>query len=331
MLIVGLIIIGAALLAGGIYYLTVRLWSKQQDKPAAGPFKSLFFAVFVVYSIALIGNQLYANWQLAIEQSDFAKQLRTLERKQRDEVKRIVETYTKEMAFQDWRNQIFTSANDLERTLAAAKTKYKLTADDERMWRAAAENNTLEKLVPKRSSDDVLKEYQSRLKKSLGQIRSGQTLMASDVRILSENINAIRLIGKEYEKVLDTFRDLYNTLTTPGAEPVEPKQEYFLFFPVKKKEYQQLLNEFHEAKGNQKALSEVAVRLKAAIEKAETEMNAINQKFEANLAFIETDSNTISFNNTKLEKLIEATLKEAEIIKQSDQQPQFRIKNKNSQ
>lgn len=325
-----LIAIGIAIIFAGVWYFRAKLQADPNDPDAPklpGFYRNSLVALLVVYSLLLIGFQLYANWRVEQAKTAFNGELRRVKAEQRERTRKLRESYMKEMAFMAWKNKVFTSNADVEQELAKVKAELKLPDNEVKMWRGVAENNTLEKLVPKKNSQDVLKEYQSRLKQNLSQIRSGQELLTSDVRLLSENINAIRVIGKAYEKVLQTFRDLHDSISAnPDAAPPEPKQQYFLFFPVKRKEYEQLLRDYSEAKGNQQARLEFSAKLKVAIEKAENEMKEINRQFEANLSFIETGANTINFNNEKLQNLIEAGIREAEIIKEAESATQTPLK-----
>ncbi len=324
-----LIAIGIAAIFAGVLYFLAKLHNPgDPDTPKfPGFYRNSLIALLVVYSLLFIGFQIYANWRVDQAKTAFTGELRRVKAEQRERTRQLKEGYRREMAFMAWKNKVFTSNAEVEKGLATAKAELKLSDNELKMWRGVAENNTLEKLIPKKNSQDVLKEYQSRLKQNLSQIRSGQELLTSDVRLLSENINAIRVIGKGYEKVLQSFRDLHDSISAnpEGALP-EPKQQYFLFFPVKRKEYEQLLRDYSESKGNQQARVEFSVKLKAAIDKAETEMKAINRQFEENLSFIETGANTINFNNQKLENLIEAGIREAEIIKEAESASQTPLK-----
>jgi hypothetical protein len=244
-------------------------------------------------------------------------------------IETIKKTYEKELALVEWKNRIFTSNREMEKELVQNKDKYQLDDKEVRMWRGLAENNTVEKLIPKDNTKDVLKEYQARLKKSLNTVRSGDTLMNSDIRMLADNINAIRLIGKEYEKVLGSFRDLYETINASagsGTPPPPPKQEKFLFFTVKQKEYEELLKQYYSNQGNQQAVGQIAAQLKVTIEAAEEEFQAINRRFEQNLAFLQNTSEGITYNADKLQNLIEAAINEASIISETSTQTDKPIK-----
>lgn len=248
-----------------------------------------------------------------------------LEEKHQQDIQRMKDEYSKEMAYLEWRNKVFPTSADMEKELAENAVKYNLSKAEVANWREAAHDNTLEKLMPKKDMQDVLREYQTRLKKSLAQIQSGETLLTSDIRVLAENINTIRVLGQEYEKVLFSFRELYNNIVSnPGRELELPKQKYFLFFPIKRKEYLAAVQEYYQVKGNEAATADLAAKLKATIEKAEAEFKAINRKFEENLGFLESTATSITYNAEKLEKLIEAAIQETEIIKETE--PSTRIK-----
>lgn len=259
--------------------------------------------------------------------SDHSKEIAQLNEKHQEDLLRVKEEYRKEMAFLEWRNKVFPTNAAMEKELAEHAKEFKLSKAEVANWRDAAHDNTLEKLMPKRDMQDVMKEYQARLKNSLAQIQSGETLLSSDIRVLVENINTIRLIGKEYEKVLYSFQELYNNITAnPGKELEPPKQKYFLFFPIKRKEYKALLQEYYQAQGNIEATANVAAKLKATIEKAEAEFKEINRKFEENLGFLESTSTSITYNSEKLQQLIEAAIQETEIITESEPSTSVNIK-----
>jgi hypothetical protein len=275
-----------------------------------------FAVILILYSGLFIYIQYTCNHKVAVYQQKMIR----MKEAQQQRIKEIETGYAKEIALLEWKNKVFTSDSEMKKSLDKATADYQLSPQEVTMWQGIAANNTIEKLIPKRNTNEVLTEYRNRLKNSLAQVKSGQTLMTSDVRILADNINTIRLIGKEYEKVLDSFRDLYTSIATnPGSEPVLPKQKKFLFFPVKTKQYNKLLNEYYEAKGNSQAMAQVAIKLKLTIEKAESEFKAINEKFEENLSFVENTSNSITFNAEKLENLIDAAISEADIIHESVQ------------
>lgn len=257
---------------------------------------------------------------------DHSLKVAALNKKHQEELMRVKEEYRKEMAYLEWRNKVFPTSADMERELVQNTKEFKLTKVEVANWRDAAHDNTLEKLIPKRDMQDVMKEYQTRLKSSLNQIQSGETLLSSDIRVLTENINTIRVLGKEYEKVLFSFRELYNNITAnPGKEMDLPKQKYFLFFPVKRKEYNALLQEYYENRGNKSATADVAVKLKSTIEKAEAEFKEINRKFEENLGFLDSTSTSITYNSEKLQKLIEAAIQEADVINESEPSTQVKV------
>lgn len=256
---------------------------------------------------------------------DHSMKIARLNQKHQEELRRVKEQYRKEMAYLEWRNKVFPTSADMEKELTQKTKEFKLSRAEVANWRDAAHDNTLEKLIPKRDMQDVMKEYQTRLKDSLSQIQSGETLLSSDIRVLTENINTIRVLGKEYEKVLFSFRELYNNITAnPGQEMDLPKQKYFLFFPVKRKEYNALLQEYYESRGNKTATADVAAKLKGTIEKAEAEFKEINRKFEENLGFLDSTSTSITYNSEKLQKLIEAAIQEANVINESE--PSTRVK-----
>jgi hypothetical protein len=305
----------AAILTGVILgVVNYFLAKKSGEKIVSWRYIISFAVILILYSGLFIYIQYTCNHKVAVYQ----QKMIGMKEKQKQRIKEIEAGYAKEIALLEWKNKVFTSDAEMNKSLDKAKEDYRLSPQEISMWKGIAENNTIEKLIPKRNTNEVLTEYQNRLKNSLSQVKSGQTLMTSDVRMLADNINTIRLIGKEYEKVLDSFRDLYNNINTGnGSEPVMPKQKKFLFFPVKTKEYNKLLNEYYEAKGNSKAMAQVAAKLKLTIEKAESEFKVINQKFEENLSFVENTSNSITFNSEKLENLINAAISEADIIHES--------------
>lgn len=258
---------------------------------------------------------------------DHSLKIAKLNEKHQEELQRVKEEYRKEMAYLEWRNKVFPTTVAMEKELAQNTKEYKLNKLEVANWRDAAHDNTLEKLMPKRDMQDVMKEYQTRLKGSLAQIKSGETLLSSDIRVLAENINTIRVMGKEYEKVLFSFRELYNNISSnPGTEMELPKQKYFLFFPIKRKEYNALVQEYYESRGSSAGTAEVAAKLKVTIEKAENEFKEINRKFEENLGFLESTSTSITYNSEKLQQLIEAAIKETEIINESEPSTRVNIK-----
>lgn len=282
-----------------------------------------FAIILLLYSGLFVYIQLSCNQKVTTYQQKMVR----LKEEQKQRIKEIEAAYAKELALVEWKNKVFTSDSEMQKSLTQAQTDYNLSPQEVSMWKGIAENNTLEKLIPKRNSNDVLNEYQSRLKNSLANVRSGQTLMTSDIRMLADNINTIRLIGKEYEKVLGSFKDLYEQINAnPQGEMVMPKQKKFLFFPVKTKEYNKLLSEYYESKGNSKALADFSVKLKETIDKAEAEFAAINKRFDENLSFLENNSNSISYNSEKLENLINAAIDEANIINETDNKTNLKIK-----
>lgn len=280
-------------------------------------------------ALALIGVGLFIYFQMdwtrksQHDQQVFTSKIQLIKAEQAREIDTLKKNYAKEMALVEWKNKTFSSNAEMEKSLAQSAEEYRLTPAEVRMWRGLAENNTIEKLIPKDNTEQVLKEYQNRLKKSLQTVKSGETLMNSDIRMLADNINAIRIIGKEYEKTLDVFKDLYNNMVASsqnGTVMEKPKQKKILFFSVKQKEYDQLLQQYYEAQGNQKAVAEVTQKLKVAIDKAEAQFKAINQKFEANLSFLQNNADGITYNADKLQKLIEAAISEVNVVSQTNTQ-----------
>ncbi|HEX3046763.1 MAG TPA: hypothetical protein VHY08_18560 [Bacillota bacterium] len=256
--------------------------------------------------------------KMAKEKAEFEKTIETIKK-----------NYEKELALAEWKNRIFSSNSEMEKELVKAKNTYQLDAKEVYMWRNLAENNTIEKLIPKDNTKEVLKEYQTRLKKSLSSVKSGSGLMNADIRMLADNINAIRLIGKEYEKVLGSFKELYDNITASnnsGVPMQPPKQKKFLFFNVKQKEYEELLKQYYENQGNTKAVGQIAEQLKVTIEAAEEEFQAINRRFDQNLSFLENTANGITYDSDKLQNLIEAALNEANIISETSTQTDKTIK-----
>lgn len=280
-------------------------------------------------SLAVVGVILFSFFQITWsnkskhDQKVFSEKITLIKNEEARTIDNLKKTYAKEMALVEWKNKMFSSNSEMEKSLTKASKDYQLTPDETRMWRGLAENNTLEKLIPKDNTNQVLKEYQGRLKTSLQSVKSGQTLMNSDIRMLADNINAIRIIGKEYEKTLDVFKDLYNNMLTSsqnGTVMEKPKQKKVLFFSVKQKEYDQLLQQYYESQGNTKAVAEVTEKLKVAIDRAEAQFKTINQKFESNLSFLENNANGVSYNSDKLQKLIEAAITEVNVVSQTDTQ-----------
>jgi plasmid maintenance system antidote protein VapI len=331
MFMIFLIILTAAVVTGGILY-GVNFWlAKKNGEIIAKRYIMSLAVLFVIYlglftTIFFIYNSKMDKATAKIAQMKIAEKLRR--EAQKAEIARIKSYYAKEMAFAEWKNKVFNTSKEMRESLTKAQADYKLSEQEVHSWKEIAENNTLEKLMPKRNSRDVLNEYQGRLKNSLKDIRNGHTLMTSDIRMLSDNINAIRFVGKEYEKVLGSFRDLYNNLNSsnPGDMPM-PKQQKFLFFPVKQKEYNQLVQQYYESKGNAKATAEIAVQLKDAIDKAEQEFKQINKKFDDNLAFLQSNSDSVTYNSEKLQKLIESAISEVNIINDSDKGTTIKINN----
>ncbi|MGE5558708.1 MAG: hypothetical protein ACM3WV_08860 [Bacillota bacterium] len=276
--------------------------------------------ILVFYSMLFTGFQIYWN-----------SEIRQLKEKQAQEVLFIKRAYAKELALVEWKNKVFTSEKEMEIELTKCQTEHRLSTEEVRMWRNVAENNTIEKLMPKSNTKDVLKEYRERLKKSLTAIRSGKTLMNSDIRMLSDNINTIRLIGKEYEKVLGAFRELYDNIVVnceSGTIMTKPKQKKFLFFPIKQREYEELLNQYYQNQGNKTVAREIAEKLRITIDQAETEFRTINRKFEDNMAFLENTSSGIIYNSDKLENLIEAAINEADIVTETSAETTVKVNKK---
>jgi hypothetical protein len=317
-------VLAAAVLTGIIlgavnYYLA----KKSGENIVSKRYIISFAVILLLYS----GLFVYIQMNCDRKVTTYKQTMVRLKEEQKRRIKEIEATYAKELALMEWKNKVFTSDTEMQKTLTQAQTDYNLSPQEVSMWKGIAENNTLERLIPKRNSKDVLNEYQSRLKNSLANVRSGHTLMTSDIRMLADNINTIRLIGKEYEKVLGSFKDLYEQINSSSQnEMVMPKQKKFLFFPVKSKEYNKLLNEYYEAKGNSKAMAEVSVRLKETIDKAEAEFAAINKRFDDNLSFLENTSNSISYNSDKLENLIQSAIDEASIINETENKTNIKLK-----
>jgi hypothetical protein len=317
-------VLAAAVLTGIIlgavnYYLA----KKSGENIVSKRYIISFAIILLLYS----GLFVYIQMNCDRKVTTYKQTMVRLKEEQKRRIKEIEATYAKELALMEWKNKVFTSDTEMQKTLTQAQTDYNLSPQEVSMWKGIAENNTLERLIPKRNSKDVLNEYQSRLKNSLANVRSGHTLMTSDIRMLADNINTIRLIGKEYEKVLGSFKDLYEQINSSSQnEMVMPKQKKFLFFPVKSKEYNKLLNEYYEAKGNSKAMAEVSVRLKETIDKAEAEFAAINKRFDDNLSFLENTSNSISYNSDKLENLIQSAIDEASIINETENKTNIKLK-----
>ena len=311
-------ILAAPVVVGLILYF-INYWLARRQ----GGTLSHGFWISILVMVLTAGGLLY----LLQSQNDFAhsKNIAELNEKHQEELHKIEKDYTKEMAYLQWRNRVFPTSAQMEKELADLTVKYSLSKVEVASWRDAAHDNTLEKLMPKKDMQDVLKEYQTHLKSSLALVKSGETLLSSDIRVLAENINTIRIIGKEYEKVLFSFRELYNNIiANPDKQLEPPKQKYFLFFPIKRKEYNALVKEYYQAQGNNEAKANVAAKLRVTIEKAEAEIKEINRKFERNLGFLESTSTSITYNSEKLAQLIEAAIQETEIISESE--PSTRVK-----
>lgn len=312
------IILAAPIIIGLIIYF-INFWIARRQ---GGILSHAFWISLLIMALTSVGLLFVLQVRNNFAHSEAITELN---QKHQEEMERVVKDYQKEMAYLEWRNKVFPTSAQMEKELAENTEKYKLSKAEVANWRDAAHDNTLEKLMPKRDMQDVMKEYQTRLKASLAQIKSGETLLSSDIRVLAENINTIRLLGKEYEKVLFSFRELYNNITTnPNKQMEPPKQKYFLFFPIKRKEYNTLLQEYYQAQGNSEATANVAAKLKVAIEKAEAEFKEINRKFEENLGFLESTSTSITYNSEKLEQLIEAAIQQTEIINETE--PSTRVK-----
>ncbi len=315
-------ILAAPLVIGLIVYF-INFWLAKRQ----GGTLSRSFWISLLAMVLIAGGLLYF---LHVKNGhEHSQNIAALNQKHQEEMERVVKDYQKEMAYLEWRNKVFPTSAQMEKELTENTEKYKLSKAEVANWRDAAHDNTLEKLMPKRDMQDVMKEYQTRLKASLGLVKSGETLLSSDIRVLAENINTIRVIGKEYEKVLFSFRELYNNISAnPDQQMEAPKQKYFLFFPVKRKEYNALLQEYYQAQGNTEATANVAVKLKVTIEKAEAEFKEINRKFEENLGFLESTSTSITYNSEKLEQLIEAAIKQTEIINETEPSTRVKVNNK---
>jgi hypothetical protein len=325
-------VLTAAIVTGGILY-GVNFWlARKSGEVIANRYLISILVLFVIYiglfcTLFIIYNAKMDKANSKITGMKVAQS--QLKEDQKAELVRLKAYYGKELALAEWKNKVFTTDKDLKQSLAQAKADYKLNDDEEQHWKEIAENNTLAKLVPKNNSRDVLNEYQGRLKNSLKDVKSGHTLMTSDIRMLSDNIDAIRFVGKEYEKVLSSFKDLYNNMNANnnGADLPMPKQQKFLFFSVKQKEYNQLLQQYYEAKGNTKATAEIAVKLKNTIDNAEEEFKQINKKFEDNMSFLQSNADSVSVNSEKLQRLIEAAIHETEVINESDSGTNIKINN----
>lgn len=313
-------LLGPAAIVIGVYLFIYR----REEQIPKNFFILSALILMTLHAIPLLGYQ--SAWQNRFKQQTqkYNDKIANLNSKHAEEIDRLKNAYTKEIAFVEWKNKVFVNNADMEKALAQSKDEYNLTENEVQTWRNLAENNTMDKLIPKRNTNEILDEYQQRLKKCLASIRSGHTLMNSEIRMLSDNINTIRFIGKEYEKTLTVFKDLYNDIITNsqnGTVMERPKKKKVLFFTVKQKEYDQLLEQYYEAQGNQKAVAEVAVKLKQAIDQAENEFASINQKFESNLEFLSNNAGNVSYNSEKLEGLIQAAIKEANIVSKGTRTP----------
>jgi hypothetical protein len=317
-----LIMLAIAIVIGGILY-GVNFWLAKKNGEVIAKRYILSISVLILIYLGLFTTMFFISNNKI---NDATAKMNEMKSAQKAEITRIRTFYAKEMALANWKNKIFNTDKEVQQALAKAKVDYKLSDAEVHNWKGLAENNTLERLMPKKNSGDVLKEFQGRLKSSLSDVKSGHTLMTSDLRMLTDNINAIRFVGKEYEKVLDSFRDLYTTISSdnPGDMPL-PKQKKFLGFSVKQKEYNQLVQQYYEAKGNTKATAQIAVQLKDAIDKAEEQYKQINQKFENNMSFLQSTSDSVSYNSDKLQKLIEAAMSEVNVINESDSSTNIKI------
>lgn len=313
-------VLATPLLIGLIIYFT-NFWIAKRK---GANLSHSFWISILILVLAATGLLYFLQFR---NDSDHSMEIAELNARHEEELKRVEEDYRKEMTFLEWRNKVFPTNAAMEKELAEHTKDFKLSKAEVANWRDAAHDNTLEKLMPKRDMQDVMKEYQARLKNSLSQIESGETLLSSDIRVLAENINTIRVIGKEYEKVLFSFRELYNNITAnPNKQMEPPKQKYFLFFPVKRKEYNALLQEYYQAQGNNEATANVAAKLKVTIEKAEAEFKEINRRFEENLGFLESTSTSVTYNSEKLQQLIQAAIQETEIITESEPSTRVNVK-----
>ncbi len=320
MFLVFMIFFGLAIVVGAIFY-GVNFWLAKKNGEVISKRYILSISVLILIYLVLFTTMfLVSNAKFTAANNAAKAKIAEMKSAQQAEVARIRTFYAKEMALAGWKNKIFNTNKEMQQALEKAKGQYKLSDQEVRTWKGLAENNTLEKLIPKDNSKEILNEYQGRLRNSLGDIKSGHTLMASDIRMLTDNINAIRFVGKEYEKVLDSFKDLYETINSnsAGGDMPIPKQKRFLGFAVKSKEYNQLVQQYYESKGNSKATAEIAVRLKETIDKAEEQYKQINQKFESNLSFLQSNTDSVSYNSEKLQKLIEAAMSTVNVIKEAD-------------
>ena len=325
-----LIILGIAVVTGAILY-GVNFWLAKKSGEVIAKRYILSISVLILIYLCLFTTMfLVGNNKITATKNAAKAKIAEMKSAQQAEITRIRAFYAKEMALAEWKNKVFSTNKEMQKALEKAKVQYKLTDQEVYTWKGLAENNTLEKLIPKDNSKEILNEFQGRLRNSLGDIKSGHTLMTSDIRMLTDNINAIRFVGKEYEKVLDSFKDLYDTINNnnAGADMPMPKQKKFLGFGVKTKEYNQLVQQYYEAKGNSKATAEIATRLKETIDKAEEQYKQINQKFESNMSFLQSNADSVSYNSDKLQKLIEAAMSTVNVIKDADSGTDIKI-NKN--
>lgn len=314
------LVVFTAIVAAVNYFLL-----KSKEEMLKKPFILSISLLLVLYSGLFVSFQYVwgkrLETQLKEQEAEYTTQMTKLQEEQAQAIEILKKDYTKEIALLEWKNRIFVNNADMKKALEKVREEHELSADEVRSWQALAENNTLDKLMPKSNTNDVLKEYQGRLKNSLASVRSGHTLMNAEIRMLSDNINTIRVIGKEYEKTLGVFRELYDNIIASNASGTvmeRPKQKKVLFFPVKQKEYEDLLEQYYQSQGNQTATAEVAVKLKKTIDQAEAEFKAINRKFEANLGFLESNAEGITYNADKLENLIEAAISQANVVNETN-------------
>ncbi|HBE79642.1 MAG TPA: hypothetical protein DDW65_17975 [Firmicutes bacterium] len=321
-----LLILAAAVISGGILY-GVNFWLAKKNGEVIAKRYIVSISILIIIYLGLFTTMFFIfKAKVDVATAKIAE----LKLAQKAEITRIQSLYAKEMALANWKNRVFSTNKDMQDSLVKAKAQYKLNDQEVHNWRSIAENNTLEKLIPKDNSREILNEFQGRLRNSLSDVKSGHTLMTSDIRMLTDNINAIRFVGKEYEKVLDSFKDLYDTINSnnAGADLPMPKQKKFLGFGIKQKEYNQLVQQYYEAKGNSKASAEIATQLKETIEKAEEQYKQINQKFESNMSFLQSNADSVSYNSDKLQKLIEAAMSTVNVINEADSGTNIKI-NKN--
>lgn len=318
------IMLAIAIVTGGILF-GVNFWLAKKNGEVIAKRYIFSISFLIIIYLGLFTTMFFISNNKI---NDAIAKMNQMKLAQKTEITRIRSFYAKEMALANWKNKVFNTDKEMKKSLAKAQADYKLSDEEVRTWKGLAENNTLERLIPKRNSGDILKEFQGRLRGSLAEVKSGHTLMTSDIRMLTDNINAIRFVGKEYEKVLDSFKELYNTISSDNPNDMPPpKQKRFLGFAVKQKEYNQLVQQYYEAKGNTKATAQIATQLKETIEKAEEQFKQINQKFENNMSFLQSNSDSVSYNSDKLQKLIEAAMSTVNVINESDSNTNIKINN----